>query len=273
MKRVYIDEKNISEYKDFIPSDLYETLFSENVLRLGMEFSGMPAGAILCKYGDDKKPAKLLSIYVIPEARRLGIGSGLILAAAKELAVRNKESLSFRFIGTEDRKTLIPFLSSVGCEVDVTDTPVGSVTLGEAAKELNSFFENAQEQGKAISELTNAEKNVFVKVLGKTADHYSKDYLSGKPESFVIMRDNYIKSVLAFSEEDEDTLSLDYAYSADPRDFAMLLKYAARRLSESYGEDVRIEMLLMNESSREIYGRMFGEPEMKVAVAEGTLSF
>ncbi len=273
MKKVYIDEKSISDYRDFIPSDFDEILFSENVVKIGMEFSGMPSGAIICKFTDDGKPAKLLSVYVLPEARRLGVGSSLIFAALKELADHGIERLAVKYTADGDRASLLEFLSSVGFEADSYETPIGSVTLSEASEKIGKVFAGAEEQGKAISELSNAEKNVFVKVLGKTADIYSKDYLGRKPESFVIMRDNYIKSVLAFSGESEDRLNLDYAYSADPREFAMLLKYALRKLGADYPGDTVIEMLLVNENSRELYERIFGKSEGSVSIVEGSLSF
>ncbi len=271
MKKIILDQKNADKYLDMIPSDYVEHIFSEDTICMGMEYLDIPSGVIICRCKDDNKPAKLLSIYVKPEARRLGIGTALFLALVKELAHRKKESLTFRFQESGDRVSLVPFLTEMGCDADVFGVPVGTVSLSEAEEKINRVFEGAEEKGSAIDDLSNADKNIVIKLLGRTADIHTMDYLSGKPESFVIMKDGIIRATLMFSEENEKLLNLDYAYACEPVEFAMILKCAVKRLREAYPSDTVIEMLLMNDSSRGLYGRLFGETEEYIDIAEGEL--
>ena len=77
-----------------------------------------------------------------------------------------------------------------------------------------------------------------------------------------------IRSALLFRKEDEETLSLDYAISQDPKSLVGLLSLAVQHYASEYSKDTKIEMLLATHSGLGLYERLFGAAVFNTRVSE-----
>ena len=92
-------------------------------------FAQKLVGAVAWRPRD--KTAELLSIYVAPEARRLGIGTDLLRDAVQNMKKAGCSEIHFKYSEYGDRTALTPFFNNIGFETDVDEMLLGKKPLSE----------------------------------------------------------------------------------------------------------------------------------------------
>ena len=273
MNRITITKKNLKDFERMIPGELHEEVAAERVSAIGMKFSGMEAGAIVWTDipGDDY--GAILSLFVPPEFRGLDVGHNLLQEAIFDMGAAKKAGITFKYEDEGQRRTLTPFFNAFGFRTDVFETPMGRITLKEAADRLESAFVKTEELGESISELGGDDQKIAYDYITSFYGAEPKQYLSSKPDSFISIDSGKVSGALLFSKEEESVLSLDYVYSKSPKQLAGLLKLAIRRLSEDFPPETNVEMLLATKEGSSLYTKLFGEATGVVRIAQCRQSF
>lgn len=273
MKRTRITKDNLKDYAGMLPVELLEGVVCGNVTAIGMKFSGMEAGAAAWGEIHGDTYGRLLSLFVPPEFRDLDVGHSLLQEVIMDMGGAKKEGISFRYLEEGDKKTLTPFFNVFGFRTDVTEIPLGQVTLAQAKKSIDETFGNISGVGMMMSSLSGDERRLLSDNIRGISGLDPSKYMEGSPDSFAIMEDRRIKGLLLFGLQEEGTLNLDYLYSKSSREMAGLLKHAIDELLKEFNPDTQVEMLLTTSEGLKLYTGLFGEPKMNVRVAECRQSF
>ena len=268
MKLYALTADNIHAYREVLPSQLDAQIQTGGARCIGAEFAGTPAGAAVWAELPDEDHGKLLSVYVLPEARRLGIGWALVREVVQDMVKRGKKGISLQYSADGDRLGLAPFMNEVGLRTTVHPVALGRIRLGDVAEWFSKFGEITP-VGSALGDLAPDERGQVIRWIAGISGELPQTYLSGHPESFVVLRNHKVRAALLLREEqkpDGMVLSLDYAVSEDSRELMGLLRVAEQSLSGMYGPETPIEMLLMSRESERLYERLFGEPEAVVFI-------
>ena len=268
-----IDRDNFELYSEMIPGDLDEILFQKNIHSFGAVFAETPVGAVVWSEDEEDSYGRLMSIFVAPEARRLGVGTFLLEAVAKEMEAAGKEGITFKYSESGERRLLTLFFNISGFETDSFELPVGRISFLEAAKALKALPGSEKEAGTPVSKLAVKDRNALLTWIRKMSPENATEYSVMRPESFAVLDGGEVKGALLFSKEDESTLSLDYAYSSDPKSLIGMLILALKTLAADYSKDTVIEMLLATDSGRGLYEKLFGPTEFFCKITECRQSF
>jgi GNAT superfamily N-acetyltransferase len=260
MRTEAINQENIKEYQGIIPSG-YLLKVSEGALRAeGALFGGSVAGAVI--WHDEKSDMVLDFIYVMPEYRRLGVGSMLM----EQLSGQH---LQFSYVASGDRVTLEPFFDALDVYTERSDCPVGSITL----RDVKDGFETkkvsrAGIKGLTVDELTFQEKGVVTNWLKSDFGVDFDSYNDPKVPSVFYLKDNEIEAALVMGMGGEGLIDLDLAYCSPGNEvlFAGLFNKAVSELEKNFDDDVRIEMLLTTDEGAGLYTGLFGETAFSVPV-------
>ena len=259
MKKELISLANYPEYGKVIPAELVDFLSSKDVHFVGAEFAMSAVGAAIWRNDEGSDCGTLLSLYVLPEARLLGVGTFLLESVVEEMVKAHKKRLAFKYVDSGDRSLLTEFFASVGTDTYIEEVPVGRTTIKEAVKVIAEKGEGVNRSGSRASDLDVKDKAAAIKWLNKVSDGRAGEYFGKKPESYFVVRDEKVKSALVISRESENVISLDYAYSENPLDLLGLLKNALSDVAKAYPSDTAIEMLLSTESGQKLFEKLFGE--------------
>ncbi len=273
MKKTKITKDNLKNFAGMLPVEVLQGVALGNVSAIGMKFSEMEAGAAAWVEVPGDSYGRLVSLFVPPEFRDLDVGHVLLQEVIMEMGGAKKEGISFRYQEEGDRKTLTPFFNVFGFQTDVTDIPLGQVTLKDAKKRIDETFKNIDEAGVTIQSLRGEDRRMVADHIRGISGLDPSEYLNGSPDSFVILEDKKIKGLLLFSLQEDWTLNLDYFFSRNPKDMAGMLKNAITQLLNDFNSNTNVEMLLTTQEGQKLYNGLFGEPGMTVRVAECRQSF
>ncbi len=273
MRRETINKDNLKLYAEMIPAELGPLLFQKNTHAFGAIFAETPVGVAMWDDAENDSYGRLMSIYVAPEARRMGIGTYLLESVMKDMQDAGKEGISGKYSDAGDRALLTPFFTEFGIEIETLDVPVGRVTLLEAVKAIKNIPGAGKETGVSSADLSGREKNTAIKWIETLSGESAGQYMTGKPESFFVLDGEDVRSALLFRKEDEETLSLDYAISQDPKSLVGLLSLAVQHYALEYSKDTKIEMLLATHSGLGLYERLFGTTPLSTRVSEYRQNF
>lgn len=270
MKKEIISLANYPEYGESIPSEFVDALSSTDVHFIGANFAMSAVGAAIWRNDEDSELGTLLSLYVLPEARLLGAGTFLLESVVEEMKKAHKKGLSFKYVNSGDRSLLTDFFASVGVDNYIEEVPIGRTTIKEAVKVIAEKGEGVNKSGSKASDLSVKDKAAAIKWLNKVSAGRAGEYFSKKLESYFVVRDEKVKSALILSEESENVISLDYAFSENPMDLLGLLKSALSDVAKSHPSDTVIEMLLSTDSGLKLFEKLFGETEGAIEVVSST---
>lgn len=273
MRRITITKKNLKDYAEMVPAELYDGIAAGSISAIGMKFSGMEAGAVVWSDipGDDY--GRLISLFVPPEFRGLDVGHNLLQEAIFDMGAAKKKGITFRYEDAGERRTLTPFFNIFGFRTDVTETPLGRITLNEALEKIESAFGSIEPMGVSIRTLSADERRIVSDHISQLDGANPRQYLDSDTDSFIILDKEKVKGLLLFSREEPDLLSLDYFFSQTPKHLAGLLKLALRELLNTYSLETPVEMLLSTQEGLKLYKGLFGEPHYNVRIAECRQSF
>ncbi len=273
MRYESIDKDNIKLYAGMIPVETEPLIFHKKTHAYAAVFAESPVGAAVWSESDKDGYGRLLSLFVLPEARRMGIGSFLLETVMGKMIELGMEGIVCRYSDSGDRALLTPFFNELGIETNVASVPLGRVSLLEAAKAVRNIPGAGKETGISSAKLTGREKNSVCRWIEELSGEDPIEYLNGNSESFFVLEGDSVKSALLFRREDEETLSLDYALSSDPKTLIGLLSHALRVYAGHYPKETRIDMLLATESGFGLYKKLFGDTDLVARVAECRQNF
>ncbi|MCR5033553.1 MAG: GNAT family N-acetyltransferase [Lachnospiraceae bacterium] len=268
MRTEVLNKNNLELYRELIPGALDSVVFTQGIHTVGALFAETEAGLAIWRDKEGQPYGELMSLFVLPEARRMGIGEYLLEHVVEDMKKAGKEGICAKYLETGDRSLLTPFLSEMGIETERMETPVGRVTVGEALKAVDKVAGKLEECGSPVSELAGRNKAATLRWIEDLCGEDARQYMTGKPESFVILEDGEVKSALLFRKEDETTISLDYAFSSDPKSLLGLLKLAERTFATEMEMGINIEMLLATQAGKGLYEKLMGEPSLNCTVVE-----
>ncbi|MCR5097878.1 MAG: GNAT family N-acetyltransferase [Lachnospiraceae bacterium] len=243
-----------------LPAEYHSAFKKKELSGAVAYFAGKPVGTVAWKKADDAA-GELLSLYVAPEARRLGIGTGLLGYSVIEMQKAGLKEIKFKYSDYGDRTSLTPFFNDSGFETDVDEMPLGRMKLSDirtAAKKKG--IDKARDEGDCIFDLDGkvkaAARNALSQVCGVDLDIYDRQW----PGTYVLMDGNNVKTAAFLREEDDNLISLDYLLnSGSPENLASLIEKILNRISEHYSDDTEVEMLLATGSGAKLYEAMFGK--------------
>ena len=255
-----INKDDLAAWSKTLPRE-YIPLIKDGLARAGgMEFVGINAGSVVWTHDGKEGCARLLSIDVLPEARRMGIGTELIREAVKEMAAENLSTVECSYGEYQDRVTLRPFLNACGLQTDLREMPLGRVSLKEAGEILWEKGFMKEKRGCGLRRLPMEDRRKAREGIDSVSGGLGAYYDREKPECYVLFRDGKMISAILLSEERKGVISLDYLYNeGGPAALAGLLATALSELSREYPKDTKLEMLLATEQGRKLYEGLFGE--------------
>lgn len=264
MRTESITPSNIGKYLSFFPEEYEKDLFREDLMAIGATFAEEPKGAVLIEEGEKNR---LLSIYVSPEARRLGIGTALLLAASKK-------SLSFRYEATGDRITLEPFLEALDIDYQRYDYPVGVMPLEKALEDLfRAKIDQLQPQGALYEDLSREGKKCALKWLQDVCAEEAYLYTQKDSPSIFLMNEEKVQGALLLSMQEEGLLSVDYVYCMKGSNTLLggMLCKEMELLRKSFPKETELSMAMTTKAGEELYEKLFGDPVGTVAMISGNV--
>ncbi|MCR5251294.1 MAG: GNAT family N-acetyltransferase [Lachnospiraceae bacterium] len=270
-----LDEMDKERIRKLFPEELALPI-AKGELRGGVAcFAGEPAAAAAWRRDKEEDYGELLSLYVLPEARRLGLGSALLSAIVREMRDDKRKGISFRYGDQADRSALTPFFNDRGFETTVTEMPLGRVSLREIRDAFaKKGFDRLPDGGVCVFDLPKPERLEIRKELtalsGEDEDEYDREW----PGCYVIRDGKKLRSVVFLREEREGVLSLDHLFhNGNPKELTGLLGAAVKRMLTHYPEDMMIEMLLATQQGEKLYTGLFGEARYGYRMASCRQSF
>ncbi len=267
MKFVDFGKAVMSDAAPLLPGE-YQSLLKKKELRGGVAvMAGEYIGAV--GWHPVKDTGELLSVYVLPEARRMGAGSLLLESAILQMRGAGLTALSFTYSDSFDRAFLTPFFNNTGFETNVIETPLGVLTLNEIFDALKAVgVDRSEEKGHCVAELHGKEREGVLEALAAMSGQDMSFYNRTWPGTYVVGNDKKIEAAAFLHEEKDGVISVDYLVNnGSQKLLAEFLNMIMNRLKNHYRGDTVVEMLLATPESEKLYGSMFGSPEETYRIA------
>ena len=269
MKIYALDKTNIDDFNFLVEYSAAEAVKKDEAYGFCVKEKNAHVGALVGRFVDEKE-FEIMSLYVLPEYRRKGVGEKL-LDTLTELLDGQDANVSISFaMTTESDKDLCAFLEKMEFdEYKSLDSHMFSVTIGMLA---NSKLAGTKAGSDFIcfKDLTKKQLSALEKVK-------SKGYVprpSGGFSSVAIETDMSIAcfekdkpvAYVVIEHENDDLLMLSSLYVHDPDQPATLLKLLKSlvyRLTDKYTDDTVLLIPTVTESSERLVTSLFGEnPEI-----------
>ncbi|MBQ7707800.1 MAG: GNAT family N-acetyltransferase [Lachnospiraceae bacterium] len=269
MKIYALDKTNIDDFNFLVEYSAAEAIKRDEAYGFCVKEKNAHVGALVGRFVDEKE-FEIMSLYVVPEARRKGVGEKL-LDTLVEVLDEKEANLSITFACVSDSdKDLCAFLEKMEFdEYKSLDSHMFSVTVGMLA---NSKIAGTKPGSEFISfnNLTKKQLSALEKVKSKgyvprpsggftsqaiEADMSIAYFEKDKPMAYVVVE-----------HENDDLLMLSSLYVHDPDQpttLLKLLKSLAYHLTEKYTDDTVLLIPTVTDSSERLVTSLFGEnPEI-----------
>ncbi len=258
-----LDKTNINEFSFLLEASAVEAIRQEKAQAFCVKKDDRHVGA-LCGHFVDDREYEILSIYVLPEYRKQGVGEKLLETLGQVLGNQDANvSITFASL-TRDEKELLNFLEKMDFEeYQDTDFHLFSITLEELSKtKLKS--EKSKVDYPAFSEVSKdvLEKLSQMKSQGfvpKPTEGFEGPYVD-QDLSTVVLKKNTPLAYAVVEKQDDATLMLSSLYVDDPENPTTLLKLLRCILNKAlkkYKEDTVILLPTVNEASLTMFATIF----------------
>lgn len=257
------------------PQELFTELMlqKEGLHALGVFFLEETQGALV--WEETVQGAEIRSIYIKPDARRLGLGSALLRCLQKELQKKQSAGaeLSISYIEDGERSLLTPFLAESGFLMEQVRFPQGEVTLAQLQETLLPRLGGARENTKSLYQLLPKSHRICAQWLKEQLDAQLTPYLGKRPESFIFIEKDEVQGAVLLREQ-ENAISLDYCYvkANRPRTIALLFAQAITHLGTLYAPDTQIRMTLSTPQAQRLFEKLFGTAKQETIFCSGSLT-
>lgn len=273
MKYEYVNTEKLTEYKDFIPSQLMTGAISGACRVLGVRLFEEPCGALVWEKEKGSDRGFLKSIYVDPVCRRIGAGETLLSGLKNHAEKEGVNKVSFSFSPQGDPGMIIPFFEDMNIQTEFYTFPFAEHSLDEISHAMEKKkLGNASLCGEEISTLDRNKRNIFKDWLSDSFHESPESYTTPEVPGFVDIKDGSVEAVILISS-DEGILSLDYLYqrSNDRKILAGLLSSAVKRYTELYTPETPIQMMLTTDEGCALHDALFGKTEDLIVVCRGEI--
>ena len=275
MKYTNLKEAAYKDVEALLPPELLKRFEKKELFGGVCSLADELVGAVAWRKDEEEKAGEVLSIFVKPEARRLGAGSFLVSNIAREMIHEKCKEIRFTYSEYGDRTALTPFFNEIGYETEVSMIPLGRMTLWELNDAMiKKGITKVAGDAACLYEIEKTERMKLREELSRVSGQDINSYDKELPGTYVVTDGSKIKAALFVSEEKSGILSLDYLYgNGSPKDIASIMKTAVMRLLTHYDRETVCEMLLATEAGRNLYEGMFGEAEYSYRVASCSQAF
>ena len=269
MKIYALDKTNIDDFNFLVEYSAAEALKRDEAYGFCVKEKNAHVGALVGRFVDEKE-FEIMSLYVVPEYRRKGVGEKL-LETLNEVLDGKDANLNISFACTSDSdRELCAFLEKMEFdEYKSLDSHMFSVTIGMLA---NSKLAGSKPGSEFIQF-----KDLNKKQLSALEKVKSKGYVprpSGGFTSAAIETDMSIAyfekdkplAYVVIEHENDDLLMLSSLYVHDPDQPTTLLKILKSLvyyLTDKYTDDTVLIIPTVTDSSERLVTSLFGEnPEV-----------
>lgn len=266
-----LSAEDVVEWAACIPQELFTELLRQKkgLHAIGVSFLEEAQGALV--WEETEQGVLLESLYVRPQARRLGLGSALLrqlFGEAKRLGAR---AVSVLYTEEGERRMLTPFLAQSGFVLDAFSFPAGHVTLGRLTAELLGKLGKDRTQVRPVCALSVPEQRACAQWLERQLNAPLTPYLGEEPASFAVIRGREVQGAVLVRRQ-EDELSLDYCWvmQNQPVVLAKLLACSIEQLSGLYAPETVVRMTLATEQAQKLFCRLFGQPQETTVFCGGS---
>ncbi|MCD8363674.1 MAG: GNAT family N-acetyltransferase [Lachnospiraceae bacterium] len=253
METGWIGQDNLASFRSLLLPEAAEALEKGEPLgALGLTEEGVACGAAAAWLSGET--LEIRSFYVAPEYRRLG-GGRLLMETFLRFAARHGAALEFSYTGTRpEHDTIPPFLGALGFVRIDTEETIYSLSVRELAE--SPFFKGAAPDTSAVLSFEQLPARAL-EVACKKEAAVGEDYLEGGltgPDvdvqtSVVVMSGREIRSFMAFTASDPDSLSLAWVKGGEAEDLPLLFRAAFARICEKYSPETRFIVQAVNPSA------------------------
>ena len=265
MKIYALDKTNIDDFNFLVEYSAAEALKRDEAYGFCIKERNAHVGALVGRFIDEKE-FEIMSLYVVPEYRRKGVGEKL-LETLNEVLDGKDANLCISFACTSDSdKELCAFLEKMDFdEYKSLDSHMFAVTIGMLAesklagtKPGSDFISFKDLNKKQITALEKVKSKGYVPRPsgGFSSAAIENDmsiayFVDGKPMAYVVVE-----------RENDDLLMLSSLYVHDPDQPTTLLKILRSlvyRLTDKYTDDTVLVIPTVTESSERLVTSLFGE--------------
>ena len=265
----------ITDWAACFPQELFMELMlqKEGLHALGVSFLEEAQGALV--WGETVQGAEIRSLYIRPDARRLGLGSALLRCLWRELQKKQSDGaeLLISYIEDGERSLLTPFLAESGFLMEQARFPQGEVTLAQLQETLLPRLGGARGNVKPLYQLLPKFQRICAQWLKEQLGAQLTPYLGKRPESFIFIEKDEVQGA-ALLREQENAISLDYCYvkTNQPQTLALLFSQAITHLGTLYAPDTQIRMTLSTPQAQKLYEKLFGTAKQETIFCSGSLT-
>ena len=269
MKIYALDKTNIDDFNFLVEYSAAEAIKKDEAYGFCVKEKNAHVGALVGRFVDEKE-FEIMSLYVVPEMRRKGVGEKL-LDTLIEVFDGQEANISVTFACVSDNEiALCAFLEKMDFEeYRSLDSHLFSITVGMLA---NSKLTGAKTKADYISfkDLTKKQTSALEKVKSKgyvprPTGGFTSEAIEGDM-SIAYFEGNKPVAYVVVERANDDLLMLSSLYVDDPDNpstLLKLLKSLAHRLIDKYTDDTVILLPTVTENSERIVASLFGEnPEI-----------
>lgn len=275
MNCVVLMPGEIADWAACFPQELFTELMmqKEGLHALGVSFLEEAQGALV--WEERPQGAEIKSLYIRPEARRLGLGSALLRHLQGELRKKwgDGAELLVSYIEDGERELLTPFLAQGGFLMEQVRCPMGEVALTELQNVLLPRLGGARGNVKPLCQLPPKTHRICAQWLEEQLAAQLTPYLGKRPESFISLKEDEVQGAVLLREQ-ENGISLDYCYAqtSQPQVLALLFEEAITHLAALYGPDTQIRMTLSTPQAQTLFEKLFGKAQQETVFCSGSLT-
>lgn len=265
----------ITDWAVCLPQELFTDLMlqKEGLHALGVSFLEEMQGALV--WEETVQGAEIRSLYIRPDARRLGLGSALLRCLQKELKKKQSDGaeLSVSYIEDGERSLLTPFLAQGGFMMEQVRFPQGEVTLAQLQETLLPRLVGARGNVKPLYQLLPKFHSICAQWLKEQLGAQLTPYLGKRPASFIFIEKDEVQGAVLLREQ-ENAISLDYCYAKanQPQALALLFVQAITHLGTLYAPDTQIRMALSTPQAQILFEKLFGTARQETIFCSGSLT-
>lgn len=265
MKCELLSPGELAEWAACIPQELFVELVNRRGghYALGILFLGEAQGALI--WADNDQGVLLESLYVRPQARRLGLGKALVQRFLREVRQGGRR-ITVSYVEQGERRLLTPFLQDSGFMIDRVDFPAGAVRLRRLTEDLLPQLGTDRSGIRPLYQLSARERSVCEEWLQEQLGQPLKPYLVTEPASFAAMKNGEVWGAVLLRRQGEE-MNLDYCWirQSNPMVLAKLLACAIEHLDALYAPETVVRMTLSTAQAQTLFGRLFGQTEEKTS--------
>ena len=264
MNYIRVDNGNKGDFASVLPENYVDGI---GVDLAAYENDGTFCGAVSLSYGTMQYDLDWL--YVVPEKRLSGIGTGLLREVKRMVASIGICPIRALFDASEDNGLYRFFLSASSPDLLIDVDYSHDRYIVTAEDFLSSeLMKDKHRMDYVPAYFWELDEGLREKALEPAMDHLTITNLKAFEESceknlcYTVEKDGRILSLMLLQKDNAENLTLSYLYSVDGKALMSMLMPAAMELKKNHkGKEVRFDVV--TEEAARLAGKIFPEAERK----------